>query len=104
MAEDTSLWILSHMLVTKQGSKLGFLELHHAISDVVQRLIGDLVPSLIPRQSKTIVQWKMQKPLQFSICEMLSETFPFGSSYVMGILCVLSHPYDYLHVWVHMAN
>lgn len=38
----------------------------------------------------------MQKPLQFSICEMLSEPLRFGSSYAMGILCVLSHPYDLL--------
>lgn len=63
MAEDTSLWILSHMLVTKQGSKLGFLELHHAISEVVQRLIGDLVPSLVPRQfrDQAYLEWIEKK-------------------------------------------
>lgn len=92
MAEDTSRWVLSHMLVTEQGSKLGFSELHQAISEVVQKLIGDLDPPLVQRQSNPIVQWKMQKPLQFSICEMLSETIPFGCSYAIGILCVLSHP------------
>ena len=104
MTEDTCLWILSHMLVTEQGSKLGFSELHHATSEAVQRLVGDLVPSLVQRHSSPIVQWKMQNPLQFSIFEMLSETLPFGSSYAMGILRVLTHPYDYLHVWVHMAD
>jgi len=103
MAEDISLWILSQVFVTEQRSKLGFTELHHATSEAVQRLIGDLVRCLIQRQSNPILQWKMQKPLQFSIHEMLLEPLPFGSSYAMSVLCVLSRPYDYHHVWVHIA-
>lgn len=91
-------------IITEQGPKLGFLELHHATSEAVQRLIGNMVPILIQRQPYHIVQWKTQKLLQFLFCEILSEILLFGSSYVMDILCVIRRPYSYLHEWVHMAD
>lgn len=103
--EDTSLWILSPTWLSKQGSKLGFSELHCATNGVVQRLIDGLPdPPSGTKQPNHIVQWEKQKVLKFSLCEMLSESLAFGSSYVMGMLCVLSHPYSYLRVWVHMAD
>lgn len=59
----------------------------------MQRLINGLPGPLSgTKQPNPIEQWEKQKVLKFSLCEILSETPLFASGYVMGMLCVLSHP------------
>lgn len=77
--EDTSLWILSPMLLTKQGSKLCFSELHHATKGVVQRQIsGWPGPFSGTQQPNPTVQWDKQKLFKFPFAKCSQKLLPLA--------------------------